>query len=301
MFRPTESGLNAKKENLNMERQDIAYLVNSTPGYYYLLKLHFTLLRRYAPRLTWPIYVVSEVPDDPVLQACVHDLDIKILPIEKKDRFFLESRLAGALALPEEIKYILPIQEDFLLDHTPMYDRIEEALHILDGDSTVSTIRLMPCPGPLPTAPYYKNSRVWKTVLGGEYIFTYQATLWRRDDFCLFFSALIDYPTDMLNLNLETMPLEKQKKVIQVTFNIAENRVGQAKFIELLGEKVHIGWVRKHAHPNAVYLSPWPYRPTAVEKGILGNWAKELGVREGCRLTPGIEHQVYVPDCMPEI
>jgi hypothetical protein len=285
-----------------MDRQDIAYLVNSTPNYYYLLKLHFTLLRRYAPRLTWPIYVVSEVPDDPVLQACVRDLDIKILPIEKRDRFFLESRLAGALALPEEIKYILPIQEDFLLDHTPMYDRIEEALHILDEDSTVSTIRLMPCPGPLPTAPYYKNSRVWKTVLGGGYIFTYQATLWRREDFCLFFSALVEYPIEALNLkDIIHLPLDVQKKKIQVDFNLAENRIGQAKFLELLGQKTHIGWVRKHSHPNAVYLCPWPYRPTAVEKGVLGNWAKELGAREGCSLVPHTEHQVYVPDFVPEL
>ena len=43
-----------------MNRQDICILINSTPKYYYLLPLHLTLIRRYAPFLHWPIYFATE-------------------------------------------------------------------------------------------------------------------------------------------------------------------------------------------------------------------------------------------------
>jgi hypothetical protein len=33
-----------------------------------------------------------------------------------------------------------------------------------------------------------------------------------------------------------------------------------------------------------VYLSPWPYRPTAIVQGRLEPWAAELGKREGVPL-----------------
>jgi hypothetical protein len=33
-----------------------------------------------------------------------------------------------------------------------------------------------------------------------------------------------------------------------------------------------------------VYLSPWPYRPTAIVHGRLEPWAAELGLREGVPL-----------------
>jgi hypothetical protein len=79
---------------------------------------------------------------------------------------------------------------------------------------------------------------------------------------------------------------DKRKKWLQVDFNLAENQYGQRKFLEVLGDKTHLGWVRQGKQPNAVYLSPWPYRPTAVEKGVLGQWAIDLAKREGCPITP---------------
>ena len=44
-------------------------------------------------------------------------------------------------------------------------------------------------------------------------------------------------------------------------------------------------------NPNGVYFSPWPYRPTAVVKGDLQQWAKDLIRREGfiLRQTPPFE------------
>ena len=43
-----------------MDRTDVAILVNSTPAYYYILPLFFTMLRRYAPDLEWPVYLATE-------------------------------------------------------------------------------------------------------------------------------------------------------------------------------------------------------------------------------------------------
>ena len=83
-----------------------------------------------------------------------------------------------------------------------------------------------------------------------------------------------------------SLPAEQQKKWFQIDFNVAENKVGQLKFAELFDHRIQLAWPRAHVAANAVYLSPWPYRPTAVENGVLGAWAKELGIREGYPLEP---------------
>ena len=264
-----------------MDRQDVAYLVNSTPKYYYLLPLHFALLRRYGAACRWPVYVASEVPTDPILLKSKEDSGVNILPLEMKDKYFLESRLAAVKALPKHIKYVFPIQEDFLLQGRPDTLALNEALHILDTDSTVASIRLMPCPGPKHDAANYKDSS-YKQLRGEAFMFTYQATLWRREDYCLFFSALLEFPEDAFAAKMPpNLTADQKKKWLQVDINLAENGLGQSKFQEVLGTKVHLAYPRAHPTPNAVYLCPWPYRPTAVEKGKLGQWVSEFAQREG--------------------
>ena len=263
-----------------MNRTDIAYLINSTPKYYYLLPLHLLLVRRYAPELAWPIYIASEEPEHPILAECVNTYGVKILPLKQSDRFFLESRLAATLALPPEIKCVFPIQEDFLLERKPDGEVIKEAATLLESMPDLSSIRFMPCPGP-PTT----QKVGWASLKGTHYMFSYQATLWNRGDYLLFLSAVLDMG-GFESLCPPNLSDDKRKKWLQVDFNIAENQFGQQKFAEILGNKTHLGWVRQGKQPNAVYLSPWPYRPTAVEKGILGQWAIDLAKREGCPLTP---------------
>lgn len=262
-----------------MNRTDIAYLINSTPKYYYLLPLHLLLVRRYAPELAWPIYIASEEPEHPILIECVNTYGVQILPLKQSDRFFLESRLSATLALPPEIKYIFPIQEDFLLERKPDGEAIKEAATLLESMNDLSSIRFMPCPGP-PTT----QKVGWASLKGTHYMFSYQATLWRRADYQLFLSAVLDMG-GFESLCPPNLSDDKRKKWLQVDFNIAENQFGQQKFAEVLGHKNHLGWVRQGKQPNAVYLSPWPYRPTAVEKGVLGQWAIDLAKREGCPLT----------------
>jgi hypothetical protein len=41
-----------------MNRDDIAYVVESCRRTFYLLDLHFTLLHKYCPDIQWPIYVI---------------------------------------------------------------------------------------------------------------------------------------------------------------------------------------------------------------------------------------------------
>jgi hypothetical protein len=263
-----------------MNRTDIAYLINSTPKYYYLLPLHLMLVRRYAPELAWPIYIATEEPEHPILVECVNTYGVQILPLKQDDRFFLESRLAATLALPPEIKCVFPMQEDFLLERKPDAEAIKEAATLLESMTELSSIRFMPCPGP-PTT----QKVGWASLKGTHYMFSYQATLWRRADYQLFLSAVLDMG-GFESLCPPNLSDDKRKKWLQVDFNIAENQFGQQKFAEILGHKNHLGWVRQGKQPNAVYLSPWPYRPTAVEKGVLGQWAIDLAKREGYPLNP---------------
>jgi hypothetical protein len=263
-----------------MERKDIAYVVNSTPKYFYLLALHFCLLRRYCPKLQWPVYLATEVPNDPIVEQVAKVYNVKILPLNTTDQWFLESRLATAKALPVEIQYIFPIQEDFLLQARPDLEAFIEALAILDIDSSVASIRMMPCPGPPESAPYYKNSHY--KVLEGPFLHTYQATLWRRSVYIDFFKTLIEIPE---NIYSQSIPPNLQgwqrKKYIQVDFNLAENYLGQEIIRKLTENMVLLAYPRAHPRPNAVYLCPWPYRPTAVEKGKVGEWVYEFASREG--------------------
>lgn len=261
-----------------MERQDVAYFVNSTPKYFFLLQLHFTLIKRYAPSLKWPIYMATEVPENSILQDLTKKTDARILAIPEAYKYFLESRLATSKALHPQIKYIFPIQEDFLLGGRIDDRAIEEALTIFDEDPSVASIRLMPCPGPKQDSVKYKNSSFLQ--LDEDFMFTFQATLWRRECYELYLSAILDMPMEMFSMP-PAKDENQRKKFFQVDFNIAENTFGQRKFREVLGNKIHLAWPRAHPHPNAVMLSPWPYRPTAVEKGKVGEWVYEFAKREG--------------------
>jgi hypothetical protein len=75
---------------------------------------------------------------------------------------------------------------------------------------------------------------------------------------------------------------------IEIRGNIAENSIGQGEFWKwsVIQKYVHIAWIRKGSWSNAVYLSPFPYRPTAIVKGKFEPWAQELAKREGFIITP---------------
>ena len=254
-----------------MDRTDCAYLINTTPKYFYLINLHLTLLHRYAPSLAWPIYLATEAPErlDPLPK-------VTVLTLPKNKAGFFESREAAVAMLPAHIKYVFPIQEDFLLEGRPMEKEIAEALQILDTDPEVMSLRLMPCPGPNALDKDYKPTGKWKILdFDLEMVFTYQATVWRRAPYQTFMKSLL-HKTEHLD--------EKQKIIAAIKVNMAEIAEGQMLLRNSLSPAVHLAYPRSYPHPNAVYLCPWPYRPTAVVRGVLEPWASELAKREGLPL-----------------
>jgi hypothetical protein len=262
-----------------MDRQDVCLLLNSTPKYFYLLPLQLTLLRRYAPFLEWPVYFATEVPEHPIAKQLESEFQVKILPLPNEKEGFLESRETALRLLPSEILYVLPLQEDFLLDRAPDTKHLLDALFILDTDRVVSSLRLMPCPGPHESDSLYVGEKQWR-ILGpsNTYIFTYQATMWRRMDLQTYFSSLLrSIQKDFGEKSTE------DKKYLALTNNVGENHYGQKIMRECLKDTLHLCWPRVHQNPNAVYLCPWPYRPTAVTRGKLEPFASELFYREGVK------------------
>lgn len=258
-----------------------AYVINTTPKYFYLLPLHLTLLRRYAGDCPWPVYLATEVdPENPVLQKLCQDFPwLHILSLTQDQEGFLESRQAAAKLLPDTIDYIFPIQEDFLLERYPDWKGIQEALDILERHSTVQSVRLMPCPGPHSDDETFEDTR-WKVLKypTDSYLFTYQATLWRKESYVRFLTSVVE----TIHRSFGTSLTPSQKVEIQIRMNIAEVEIGQQLLLKQGG--LHLAWPRQGSQPNAVYLSPWPYRPTAVVRGKLEQWARELASREGVSL-----------------
>ena len=253
-----------------MDRTDCAYLINTTPKYFYLLPLHIALIERYAPNLKWPIYVATEAPE--LLPTMPQH--VKIITLALSQEGFLESREAAVAALPESIKYVFPMQEDFLLEGRPMVQEISQAFDALDATEIVS-VRLMPCPGPKGPGPKGSAHLIPLDFEIDSIVFTYQATIWKRSPYQTFMNTLLH------KLEGKT---QAQKNQIAIKVNIAENADGQ-RILRTFPWK-HLAFAREHPHPNAVYLCPWPYRPTAVVRGLLEPWASELGQREGFPLNP---------------
>ena len=267
-----------------MERAECAYLINTTPKYFYLLPLHIVLLRRYAEGMKWPVYIATESPQ----LLPLFDKSVSIIVLDQAESDFLTSRSSAVRKLPESIRYVFPIQEDFLLEGRPMEGPIADALRILDTDGDVDSLRLMPCPGPYgiesyggPKGPYGIESyggasSPWKLLHYpmDRLIFTYQATLWRREAYQSYMDALI--------ATIPTHFTQAQKNRVGIKINVAEVEQGQKILVSQRGK--HLAWPRSGPQPNAVYLCPWPYRPTAVVQGGLELWAIQLAEREGIPL-----------------
>lgn len=262
------------------------YLVNSTPKYYSLLPLHFALLRRYGGlKMVMDVVLATEVPDHPIVRQVAADYDVEVLPLRAEDAGFLDSRAAAlrTLAATGRWDYVLPMQEDFLLDRAPPLLKLGVGVgaywYLQREEEGVASVRLMPCPGPV--GPGSELTQYWDLQAGRDtYGFTFQATLWRLKDCADWYTTLCaalerEWPR-------ATTPPAKRIEV-EVRANFAENAAGQRLFWEWSAARGlrHKAYVRAGAWSNAVYLSPWPYRPTAIVKGRLEPWARELAQREG--------------------
>ena len=78
----------------------VAYVINTTPKYFYLLKLHITLLKRYAAELEWPIYIATEEQNHPTILALKEEFHyITIIPLQAQDAGFFESIPINTMAV----------------------------------------------------------------------------------------------------------------------------------------------------------------------------------------------------------
>jgi hypothetical protein len=261
-----------------MDRQDVAIVVNTTPKYFPLLEAHFGLLRRYASRLNCGVFLATEAANELTIQMVTKRFGINVIRLDSKMTDFFESRLAAVESLPAAIKYVLPLQEDFLLERPgPNYDALKEAVEIMGLDTSVKGVRLMPCPASS-TAEKYQNMSHWDILGEKDLQFSYQATIWRRDVWTTYMRALIAQ-TRELQPSLRVGTREYNQYAIRS--NPAETFIGLSMLKHLFPGGKFLCWARVGAYANAVYACPWPYRPTAVVHGVLEKWAAELIRREG--------------------
>lgn len=266
-----------------MDRRDVCILINSTPKYYYILPFMVGMLKRYAPELKWPIIFATESPEHFISKALVREYQVQILEIPASSAGFLESRLVALQTLQMEYKYCLPLQDDFILEGPMNAVAIRHLLYIMDEESGPVSARLMPCPGPRGSKELncielpdwrYLSPKV------DTYGFIFQATLWSLPACVKWYSKIVDVLDEIAPKDKCTASQRIQQ---EVGVNLAENSQGQDIFWKLSaieGYK-HIAWIRKGSQPNAVYLSPFPYRPTAIVRGSLEGWAQDLAKREG--------------------
>jgi hypothetical protein len=232
-----------------------------------------------------PLFLATEEPEHPVCRQLTA-MGVELIPLAKADAGFLDSRRAALEALRGRYDYVLPMQEDFLLDRAPDYTAIEAALDHLKEHMSV---RLMPCPGP--GGPDVNHEWAEITAATDTYGFSFQATMWRMDACLLFYKGVC------AKLEAEwplTSTSPDQRKQIEIRANFAENAAGQRFFWEFFARRneKHVGWRRLGPWPNAVYLSPWPYRPTAIVQGRLEPWAEDMARREGMPLLPNAQKEM---------
>jgi len=231
------------------------------------------------------LFLGTEVPDHPVCVQVAKEFGVQLIPLAREEAGFLASRAAALRSLSGKYLYVLPVQEDFLLDRVPDLGALVEALTILgDSQGLIASARLMPSPKPGGTP--LASRPLWCGITPGtdQYGFTFQATLWSLDACSAWYTRLVEKLE--AEWPMATTP-EDRRRHIEIRGNFAENAAGQQFFWRFFKERqqVHIGWGRAGPWPNAVYLSPWPYRPTAIVHGRLEPWAAELGLREGVPLV----------------
>jgi hypothetical protein len=207
---------------------------------------------------------------------------VEVIVLKPEDSDFLESRLAASRALPRDIKYILPLQEDFLLERPGLnYGALESALKELDGRDELLSARLMPCPGSSEKPSGGSSRNPWVPLAPNDLLFSYQATIWRREVYENYMNLLIQ---NCLEANKELKPMTAEWNRFCVRMNPAETGFGMDLLKRLYPTGQHVCWARKGAWANAVYWCPWPYRPTAIVQGKIQLWAVELINREGFAL-----------------
>jgi hypothetical protein len=113
-----------------------------------------------------------------------------IIELAQDESSFWESRVATVRKLPAHIKYVFPVQEDFLLErYSRHYCEFKKVIEAFDENQRLISARFMPCPGPKDKSTYMNG---WALLSDSDdYLFTFQATLWRRETYCQYLETII--------------------------------------------------------------------------------------------------------------
>jgi hypothetical protein len=111
-----------------MDRDDIAYVVQTCRREFYLLDLHFTLLLNYGARIQWPKYVL-----------CTDNAHYS-----QQENFYEKypgvSRIQSLDQIPANIKYICLTHTQVFLEEAPCPDLLEKAfVHVSSSLENVSS------------------------------------------------------------------------------------------------------------------------------------------------------------------
>ena len=245
-------------------------LINSCKKYNYLALAACKLIKRYAPDLKWPVYFATGGLTDEQKEDV---LGLGFTYMEQSDNEnadFIESRLYALRLLQKDYAFVLLLQDDFFLDRQPDYVALDKTVAMMTENPAVVCTRLMPCPGP--TGSEWLS---WREIVVDPYCyFSFQAGIWSTRWLIKFFEGVVRKSQGLFG----KYP-QYSRNQFWLLVNPCETEVGTDVAVELGGR--FVGWPRVGRWSNAVYLSPWPYRPTAVEKGVLQPWASEMLKREG--------------------
>jgi hypothetical protein len=97
-----------------MNRDDIAYVVESSRMTFYLLDLHFTLLQKYCPGIQWPMYVICREKAHYSQRANLYEKYPGVKEIESLSD------------IPSHIQYICRTKDSVFLNGQPILENIIE-------------------------------------------------------------------------------------------------------------------------------------------------------------------------------
>ena len=110
-----------------MDRDDIAYVVPTCRRDFYLLDLHFTLLRRHGPRIQWPKYVLCTDNAHYSQQANFYEKYPDISSIQSLDQ------------IPAKIEYISLTHGGEFLQEASWCSLLEKGVDLVcSGDESIS-------------------------------------------------------------------------------------------------------------------------------------------------------------------
>ena len=232
------------KETCIKENKKSAILISSTPKFSFIWDTFFTFLRKHWTDCPYPIHFIS-TGDNDYLREEYNVITEKL----EKDLGFLEGYRYLCKKYMDKYSHFILLQDDFLIERTVNQEIISKYENILFENENIGFIRTMPSPGPKGEQRMFGDVKLGKINKNEDYSFSYQTSFWNLKYF-YDFTAPSKFRWDDFNMS-KKMRIDKSGK---------ENW----------------GFIRPFKEWNAVYESPIPYRPTAILKGKLMDWAKKL-------------------------